>query len=68
MTAKNRITVNLDDDEYEALQRIAAGSDRSLSWLGRKAICDFIERRDRAETPLLAELNDSSENTRRSTP
>jgi len=56
MTAKHRITINLDDPEYEALQRIAEGTDRSLAWLGRRAICDFIERRERSEAPLLAGL------------
>lgn len=52
MTAKHRITVNLDDAEYEALQRIAAGTDRSLAWLGRRAICDFIEHGEREGIPL----------------
>lgn len=50
MTAKHRITVNLDDTEYKALQRIAFNTDRSLAWLGRRAICDFIEQRERANT------------------
>lgn len=56
MAAKHRITVNLDDAEYEALQRIATGTERSLAWLGRRAICDFIEQRERADAPLLAGL------------
>lgn len=56
MSAKHRITVNLEDAEYEALQRIADASDRSLAWLGRKAICDLIESKERAEAPLLAGL------------
>lgn len=54
MTAKNRITVNLDDAEYEALQRMAEHSERSLAWLGRRAISEFIEQRERDEAPLLA--------------
>lgn len=56
MTAKHRITINLDDAEYAALQRIAAGTDRSLSWLGRRAICDFIEHREREDIPLFGAL------------
>ena len=56
MSIKHRITVTLEDAEYEALQNIAEASDRSLAWLGRKAICDFIERRERADAPLLARL------------
>lgn len=56
MAAKHRITVNLDGAEYEALQRIATGTDRSLAWLGRRAICDFIEQRERVDAPLLGGL------------
>lgn len=64
MSAKHRITVNLEGAEYEALQRIADASDRSLAWLGRKAICDLIERKERAETPLLAGLSKAGGDTR----
>lgn len=56
MSAKHRISVNLDDAEYEALQRVADASDRSLAWLARKAICDFLEKNERMEAPLLASL------------
>lgn len=66
MSSKHRITVNLEDAEYEALQRIAEGTDRSLAWLGRKAICDFIEQREREEVPLLAGLADSNSRTKQS--
>jgi predicted transcriptional regulator len=57
MSVKHRITVNLDDAEYQALQLIAEGSERSLAWLGRKAICDLIDQHERSEAPLLAGLN-----------
>ena len=66
MAAKHRITVNLDDAEYEALQRIAAGTDRSLAWLGRRAICDFIEQREHADAPLLVGLMSEKTATRHS--
>lgn len=66
MTAKYRLTVNLDESEYEALQRIANGADRSLAWLGRRAICDFIEARERADAPLLAELANVGTSARQS--
>lgn len=46
MTAKNRITINLDDGEYKALQEISEQIDRSLSWLGRKAVYEFINKSD----------------------
>lgn len=42
MATKFRITINLDSDEYEALQRISENTERSLAWLGRRAICDYI--------------------------
>lgn len=48
MTTKHRITVNLGRAEYEALQRIAENADRSLAWLGRRAICNFIAQSERA--------------------
>jgi predicted transcriptional regulator len=54
MAAKHRITINLEDAEYKALQRIAEGSERSLAWIGRRAICDFIEQREREDAPLFA--------------
>lgn len=52
MAAKHRITVNLDDNEYKALQRLAEEADRSLAWLGRRAIFELIEREERRELPL----------------
>jgi predicted transcriptional regulator len=64
MTAKYRLTVNLDGTEYEALQKIATSEDRSLAWLGRRAICDFIEARERDDAPLLAEINSAQASTR----
>ena len=66
MAAKHRITVNLDSTEYEALQRIATGTDRSLAWLGRRAICNFIEQRERADAPLLAGLMTEETSARQS--
>lgn len=44
MSVKNRITVNLEDDEYRALLEISAKADRSLAWLGRHAICQLLQR------------------------
>lgn len=66
MPAKRRITVNLEDVEYEALQRIAKSTDRSLAWLGRKAICDFIDQRQRTEAPLLARLTNAKSRAKQS--
>lgn len=47
MKTKHRITVNLEENEYHALQKIAAGTERSLAWLGRKAICDLIGQNEK---------------------
>ena len=66
MAAKNRITINLDDAEYEALQRISNVTERSLAWLGRRAICDFIEQRERNDAPLFAGLSSDETQARRS--
>jgi predicted transcriptional regulator len=67
MSAKFRITVNLEEGEYAALQRIAAGTERSLAWLGRRAICDLIEQKELAEAPLLARLSGTTTPEGRST-
>jgi predicted transcriptional regulator len=56
MAVRNRITVNLEDDEYEALLRISEVTDRSMAWLCRRAICEFIARREAAEAPLLSAM------------
>jgi len=42
MTAKNRVTINLTDEEHSALQQLAADEDRSMAWLGRQAIKSFL--------------------------
>ena len=44
ITVKHRITVNLENSEFQALQRFASDVDRSLAWLGRKAIRDLLQR------------------------
>ncbi len=44
MSTKNRITVNLEDDEYQALVKMAGEADRSLAWMGRLAICQLLQR------------------------
>ena len=44
MAAKNRVTVNLSDDEHSAMSEISEKFDLSLAWLGRRAIADLIEK------------------------
>lgn len=67
MTAKHRITVNLDDDEYGALLRMAEQTDRSLAWLGRRAICDLLEQHEKDTAPPHAEYLDRKNTARQST-
>lgn len=52
MTSKNRITVNLSDDEYQALGELAERSKVSKAWLGRHAISSLLERAQKDEQQL----------------
>ena len=52
MPSKNRITVNLSDDEYSALGQLAARSKVSKAWLGRHAISSLLERAQNDEQQL----------------
>ena len=54
MTSKNRITVNLSDDEHLALEALAARSKVSKAWIARHAISELLERsaRDELQLPL----------------
>ena len=44
MTSKHRITINLSDEEADALAELALKSKVSKAWLGRHAICSLLER------------------------
>lgn len=44
MAAKNRVTVNLSDDEHSIMSEISEKFHLSLAWLGRRAIADLIEK------------------------
>ncbi len=43
MTAKTRITVSLDDKEYQELVKLSKELDRSLSWIVRQATVSLVE-------------------------
>jgi len=44
MASKNRLTVNLSDDEAAQLAELADRERVSKAWLGRRAICDLLDR------------------------
>lgn len=44
MVAKHRVTINLTEDEYEALLALSEANRVSLAWLGRQAIIDLLNR------------------------
>lgn len=54
MTTKERLTVNLEANDYRELQRIAQQHSVSMAWLGRRAIQRFLEQSNsQRELPLL---------------
>ncbi len=57
-TTKHRIAVNLDDNEFAEMAAMADKHDVSLSWLGRRALLEFIARyRDeQLQLPLRLEV------------
>jgi predicted transcriptional regulator len=44
MSSKNRVTVNLSDNEAAQLSLLAREARVSKAWLGRRAICDLLDR------------------------
>jgi hypothetical protein len=53
-TTKQRISINLSDEEYAELAALADKHDISMAWIGRKAILDFLgrNREDPLQLPL----------------
>ena len=49
-TTKQRISINLPDNEYAELSALAEKHNISMAWIGRKALLDFLERH--RENPL----------------
>ena len=46
MAVKHRITINLDDKEYQELVELSKSLDVSLAWLGRRAFSDLLTRHE----------------------
>ncbi len=42
-----RITISIDPNEYETVEKIAEKDERSASWVIRKAVSEFLERQDK---------------------
>ena len=51
-TTKQRISINLPDDEYAALAALAKKNNLSMAWIGQKAIQDFLDRYRDKQLPL----------------
>ena len=44
VATKSRITINLDDNNYQELIELSNELDVSLAWLGRKAFADLLAK------------------------
>ena len=44
VATKSRITINLDDNNYQELIELSNELDVSLAWLGRKAFADLFAK------------------------
>lgn len=68
-TTKQRLTLNLDDEDYRKLAMLAEQNSLSMAWLGRKAVLELLERcrQNPLQLPLkFSEGNEPSEwNARR---
>lgn len=54
MSSKNRLTVNLSDEEAAQLAELAERAKVSKAWIGRHAICSLLEQaqNDDQQIPL----------------
>ncbi len=52
VTNKERLTVNLEAEEYRELQVLARQHKVSMAWLGRRAIISFLEQNAQRELPF----------------
>jgi len=53
MSAKNRITINLDDKNYDELTVLSEKLDVSLAWLGRRAFSDLLAKYNKKQEDML---------------
>ena len=57
MAAKHRVTVNLEDREYNELSALSNKHRVSMAWLGRQAIIELLERYESGELQLPLSLS-----------
>lgn len=48
----HRITINLEETEYEKLSALSSKNRVSLAWLGRQAIIDLLDNHDNGQLAL----------------
>ena len=55
MATKNRVTINLDDEDFNALTQLSKSADRPLAYLGRVAVrrlvAEELGRQDTTSKP-----------------
>jgi len=63
MVTKHRVTINLDDDDFEALTQLSITADRPLAYLGRLAVRRLVgeELSRREAIPRSVTLGQSGE-------
>lgn len=57
MSAKHRVTVNLEGHEYRELAALSDKHRVSLAWLGRQAVIELLERYGTEELQLPLNLS-----------
>ena len=57
MTSKERLTVNIEKDEYQELQELAKRHNVSMAWLGRAAITRLLEQYKQREFQFPLDMN-----------
>lgn len=62
MTTKNRVTTNLDEQDFQDLTVLSSKLDVSMSWLGRRAFSDLLQRYREGEDMKI--INDAKNSDR----
>ena len=57
VTSKERLTVNIDENEYRELQELARQHNVSMAWLGRQAITRLLQQYKQREFQFPLDIN-----------